>query len=101
MSLRDPAISALLRTLKVPHRQSHDWGKVRAAAHERGFVLYTTKKPEGAGEDVLVPGDITFRLAIPIVVAVLVANLRILFATETEGEVALVGLPAHMLKTEP
>lgn len=96
LSLRDPEISALLQKLKVPHRQFHDWGKVRAAVRDGGFVLYTKSKPADAGEDVAVPGDITFRVAIPLVVSVLVANLKIFFSTEKEGEVALVRLPDHM-----
>jgi len=96
VSLNDHKARALLETLRVPHRQFYDWGKLRAAATPDGVTLYTGDKPADAKEDLYIPGAFTFGLAIPLVVAVLVANLGVFFTTDEEGCLAYVRLPKHM-----
>lgn len=101
VSLNDSKTRAALETLRVPHRQFYDWGKVRAAATTDGVIIYTSDKPHEAKEDLYLPGGLTLQLAIPLVVAVLVANLGILFTTDEEGCLAKVVLPKHMENLEP
>lgn len=96
ISLNDDKARALLETLRVPHRQFSDWGKLRAAATEKGVTIYTGDKPADAKEDLNIPGALTFRLAITLVVAVLVANLGVFFTTDEKGCLTKVRLPKHM-----
>jgi len=96
VSLNDGKARTLLETLRLPRRQFYDWGEIRAAATAGGAAFYTGDKPADAKEDLDVPGALTFKLAVPLVVSVLVANLGILFTTEKEGYLARVRLPKHM-----
>jgi len=59
-------------------------------------VIYTGHKPPEAGDELHIPGAATFRMALPIVLAVLASNLGILFATDEKGTVAKIELPKHM-----
>lgn len=97
-SFNDETTGALLAKFRVPSRHYDDWGKVRAAAIDRGIVIYKGEKPDNAGENLILPGTLTFRLAIPVIVAVLIANLGIPFAMDKEGSVGTMKLPAHMEK---
>lgn len=97
VSLDDQETRALIESLRVPHRQFYDWGELRAAAIPRGVVLYTREKPSAdATEDLAIPGAATFKIALPLVVAVLVANLGIPFATAEERAAVTLELPEHM-----
>lgn len=97
-SFDDEPTSAILAKFRVPSRHYDDWGKVRVAAIEGGVVIYKGEKPDNAGENLSLPGTLTFRLAIPVIVAVFVANLGIPFAMEEEGCIGMVKLPEHMEK---
>lgn len=97
ISLNDDKARAALETLRVPHRQFYDWGKLRATATADGVIICAGDMPAEAEGDLNIPGDFTFRLAIPLVVAVLVANLGIFFITDEKGCLAKVRLPNHML----
>jgi len=96
VSLNDKEVRTLLESLRVPHRQYDDWGQLRAASTDNGGVLlYTGEKPPEAIEE-LHTGAITFRMALPLIVAVLVANLSIPFTTDEEGTITTITLPGHM-----
>lgn len=96
ISLDDEPHRNLLQSLKVPHRQFYDWGRLRAASTADGVVIFTGEEPPEATEELHIPGALTFRMALPIVVSVLVANVGIVFATDQEGTVAKIRLPKHM-----
>jgi hypothetical protein len=87
----------LIQSLKVPHRQFYDWGQLRAASIDDGVVIYSgDDEPPEAREELHIPGAATFRMALPIVLAVLASNLGIPFATDEEGTIAMINLPNHM-----
>lgn len=96
VSLDDEETRKLIESLRVPHRQFYDWGQLRAAATTDGVVIYTGEKPPEAKDELHIPGAATFKTALPLVVAVLVSNLGILFATNEEGTAAQIALPKHM-----
>lgn len=96
VSLDEPKTRSLIESFQVPYRQYHDWGKLRAAAADDGIILYTGEKPNNAKEDLFISGIFTFRMAIPLILSVLVANLGILFTTQEKGSLAKIYLPKHM-----
>ena len=96
VSLNDEMPRTLLETLRVPQRQYYNWGELRASSTDDGLLVYTGDKPADAKEDLYIPGVFTFRIAIPLVIAVLVANLHIPFTTNKAGCIAKVRLPKHM-----
>jgi hypothetical protein len=95
VDLNDDESRLSLETLCVPKRQFIEWGKLRASATEKGVVIYTGDKPSEAKENLYIPGNLTFQLAIPVVLSVLVANLGILFTDNEEGCLIKVELPEH------
>ena len=96
VSLDDEEIRNLLESLKVPHRQFYDWGQLRAVSTSRGIEIFSGDEPPEVREELHIPSVATFRMALPIVLAVLAANLDIPFVTDEEGTIALVRLPSHM-----
>lgn len=86
----------LLESLRVPHRQFTDWGKLRVAKTAEGICFYTGNRPSNAEEDLNVPGVLTFKITIPLVMGVLVANLGVYLTTEEEGCLTRIRLPQHM-----
>lgn len=96
VSLDDEETRKLIESMRVPHRQFYDWGQLRAASTTDGVVIYTGEKPPEAKDELHIPGTATFKTALPLVVAVLVSNLGILFATNEKGTVAQIILPKHM-----
>jgi len=96
MSLDEEPCRKLVESLRVPRRQFYDWGRLRAASTADGVVIFTGEKPPEATEELHITGTHTFRMALPIVVSVLVANLGIVFATDQGGTVAKIKLPKHM-----
>jgi|ERR1043165_1478144 hypothetical protein len=101
--LNDKMSSKRLATFKTPHRQFHDWGALRAASTANGSVIiYSGDRPkEATGDlDFTVPGDLAFRLAIPVLLAVLVSQLQIPFVVDDKGHIANSRLPDHMRDAE-
>lgn len=96
VSLDEEETRNLIQSLRVPHRQFYDWGKLGAASTDNGIVIYSGDKPPEANEELHIPGAATFRMALPIVLAVLAANLGIPFSTDEEGTIAMIKLPNHM-----
>ncbi|HEX7150459.1 MAG TPA: hypothetical protein VF618_03150, partial [Thermoanaerobaculia bacterium] len=96
VSLDEEETRKLIQSLRVPHRQFYDWGQLRAASTADGIVIYTGDKPSQAREELHIPGAATFRMALPIVLAVLASNLGLPFATDEEGTIAMIELPKHM-----
>jgi len=96
VSLDDPKTRNLIESLRVPNRQFSDWGDLRAAATGDDLVIYTGDMPENATEDLYIPGLLTFRLAIPLILAVLVSNLGIVFRTDEDDRLYQIKLPKHM-----
>lgn len=87
----------LVESLRVPHRQFYDWGQLREASTEDGVVIYTGEKPREAREELHIPAAASFRMALPIVLAVLAANLGISFVTDEQGTATVLNLPQHMV----
>jgi hypothetical protein len=96
ISLNDKRIRKLLEKFLVPRREYTDWGELRAVSVENGVVFYSGERPDEAKEQLFIPGALTFRMAITVIVAVLVANLDIPFATDEKGCITKVKLPKHM-----
>lgn len=96
ISLDEEEDRKLVQSLRVPHREFYDWGQLRVASLADGVVFYSGEKPPEAREELHIPGAATFRMALPIVLAVLAANLGIPFATDEEGTIAKIKLPKHM-----
>jgi hypothetical protein len=96
VSLDDVEAHNLVQSLIVPHRQFYDWGQLRAASTRDGVVIFSGGNPPEAREELHIPGAVTFRMALPIVLAVLASNLAISFATDEEGTIAKIELPKHM-----
>lgn len=94
-TLHDEPFPKMVGRLRVPKRQYHDWGQLRAAASDNGVVLFTGERPAEAGEDLDV-SKIVFRMGASVIVAVLVANLDI--PVDAGGSVSTVmfELPEHM-----
>lgn len=78
LSLKTPEIRDLADKFRIPHRDFHDWGKLRAAASKdgRAVILYTGDPPDHAGAPLDTTG-LTFRFAASWVVAYLAANLEV------------------------
>jgi hypothetical protein len=98
VSLDDGKTRDLIQSLRVPRRQFYDWGQIRAASTDHGVVIYSGDKLPEAREELHIPGAATFRMALPIVLAVLASNLGIPFVTDEEGTIVLakIELPKHM-----
>lgn len=96
MSLDEEENRNLIQSLRVPHRKFYDWGQLRAASIADGVVIYSGDKPPEAREELHIPGAATFRMALPLVLAVLASNLGIPFATDEEGTIAKIELLKHM-----
>ena len=95
-SLDEEEIRNLIQSLRVPHRQFYDWSLLREASTDDGFVIYSGDKPPTARKELQIPGQLTFRMALPIVLAVLASNLDIPFVTDEEGTIAKIELPKYM-----
>jgi hypothetical protein len=96
VSLDDEETRKLIQSLRVPHRQFYDWGQLCAASTADGVVIYAGERPPEAKQELHIPGAAPFKTALPLLVAVLVSNLGILFATNEKGTVAQITLPKHM-----
>ena len=96
LTLNDERVLALLESLRVPRRQYSDFGELRVSSTGHGLVIYTGERPTNAEKDLHIPGRFTFQQAICVIVAVLVANLDILFETNEDGCLAKLKLPKHM-----
>jgi hypothetical protein len=96
VSLDEEETRNLIQSLRVPHRHFYDWAQLRAASTDDGVVIYTGDKPPEAREELHIPGAATFRMALPIILAVLASNLGIPFATDEKGTIAKIDLPKHM-----
>ena len=96
VSLDDGDTRRLVESLRVPHRQFYDWGQLCAASTENGIMIYTGERPSEAKEELHIPAAASFRMALPIVLAVLAANLGVPFATDEEGTLTVLKLPEHM-----
>lgn len=94
-SLCDEPFSSMVAGLRVPKRQYHDWGDLRAASTDSGLVLYNGDRPDGAKEE-LALGKLTFRMGASVLFAVLIANLQIPVYVEEEVGMTLLELPEHM-----
>ena len=94
ISLNAENIRSLLESFHVPRRQYYDWGELKAASTNNGILLYTGEKPEEAEEDLYL-GELTFKMAISVIFAVLVANLEIPFTID-EKEFFIMTLPEHL-----
>jgi hypothetical protein len=101
VSLNEERNRKLLECFRVPHREYSDWGKLRAVSTDEGLIIYVGGRPKEAKEDLYIPGALTFSMALSVIVAVLVANLGIPFATEEPNTIAVVKLPKHMEVTQP
>jgi len=95
-SLDEDEIRNLIQSLRVPRRQFYDWGQLRAASTDDGLVIYCGDKPSTARNELHIPGQLTFRMALPIILAVLASNLGIQFATDEVGTIAKIELPKYM-----
>jgi hypothetical protein len=96
VSLNEEKTRNLIESLRVPHRQFYDWGQLRAASTDEGVVIYSGDKPPESREELHIPGSATFRMALPIVLAVLASNLGIPFVADEEGTIARIESPKHM-----
>jgi len=101
VSLNDEKYRTLLESLQVPHREYFDWGQLRAASLDDGVAIYAGERPAEARDDLDIPGTLTFRMALPVVLAVLAYDLRIPFTTEEEGTLAIINIPSHMKDLQP
>lgn len=94
LTLSEGTLQAPLNTLKTPRREFHDWDQLGAASFEDGVMLFAGTKPDSAG-DSLALGGLRFQIAIPVIVAVLVAEMKIPF-TDTDGNrIIRLELPPH------
>lgn len=86
----------LLGQFRVPHRAFDDWGQLRAASTENGVVIYVGERPDEAKEDLYIPGNLTFGMALSVIVAVLVSDLKIPFTTGDSNEVVILSIPDYL-----
>lgn len=101
--LNNEAALKYLATLMTPHRQFHDWGKLKAASTAEGAaIIYSGERPEGAIKDLdfTLPGNLTFSLAIPVLLAVLVSQLQIRFVEDDKGQIVIAKAPDYMNNAE-
>jgi hypothetical protein len=102
--LNDETLSKNLAAFKTPHRQFHDWGKLKAAGTVEGaVVIYTGERPTEAIKDLdfTVPGNLTFPLVIPVLLTVLISQLRIPLVVDDKGQMVIPKLPDYMNDAEP
>ena len=85
VSLDTEEIRALLNALKVPDRRFSDWGEIRVAAIPDGVVFFKGDMPDEATEELCLPGAFLLRMALPLVLTVLAANLGIAFHDDGSG----------------
>ncbi|MBZ0199910.1 MAG: hypothetical protein K8H86_08580, partial [Ignavibacteriaceae bacterium] len=95
LSLNSPDIKKLIAKFLVPHREYYDWGKLKVAALDDGFVMYSGDKPDGAKEDLELPGRLFFIIGMSILYAVILENLG--FSVKfSDGKIIDITLPDHM-----
>lgn len=94
-TLNDEPFPTMVAKLRVPKRQFHDWGQLRAAATDSSVTLFTGEPPVEAGDDLDV-SKITFRMGASVLVAVLVANLGIPIEDGQSAGTVVLELPEHM-----
>jgi len=99
LTLSDSALQGTLNTLETPRREYYDWDEMGAAALGDGVVLFSGQKPTEAGED-LALGGMRFQLAMPIVIAVLIAEMKIPFTALESDRIVQLQLPPHMAPDE-
>jgi len=100
VSLNDDRVRKLIEDFRVPKRKYYDWGELKAVATKNGVIIYTGERPDDATDELYIPGTFTFRMAISVIVAVLVANLDIPFTTDEEDCIVKLQLPKHMRKAQ-
>lgn len=101
--LDDETLSRHLAAFKTPHRQFHDWGKLKAAGTAEGaVVIYSGERPTEAIKDMdfAVPGNLTFQLVIPVLLTCLIAQLQIPLVVGDSGQIVIPTLPNYMKDTE-
>lgn len=84
-----------IESLIVPYRKYHDWGQVKVASTDSGFVFYTGERPDNAKEDLHMPAKFTFQQAMEVIIFVLIAKLEIPVAIDETNGVILT-LPSYM-----
>lgn len=79
LSMDSPEIRSLVDSFRVPQREVYDWGELRAFATRdgHGVLIFTGDVPEDAGEPLVLPAIINFRLAASWVIAYVAANLDV------------------------
>ncbi len=95
LTLNSPTIRKYVENFIVPHREYSDLGKLKAAAVENGFLLYTGEKPKEGKESLIILGNLLFGLSASIIYAVLLENPR--FKIElSDGKITDIHLLKHM-----
>ena len=85
----------MVAELRVPKREYYDWGEIGAARIDDGLVIFTGERPANAKENLDLT-KLTFRAGGSIVIAVLVANLRIPIDAGEPIGIVQYELPEHM-----
>ena len=98
LSLEEKDIRNQIESLKVPKRKFYDWGELRATSTAEGIMIYSGDKPSEAKEELHIPGSLTFRMALPVLLSVLASNLEIGFVTDEKGTIVSVKIPEYMKK---
>ena len=98
ISLDEEKIRNKIEAFKVPKRKFHDWGELWAVSTEKEIILGTGEKPNNVTEKLSIPGSLTLNLALPVILTVLISNLKLPFSIEGNNKdiVFTVGLPDYM-----
>ena len=98
ISLDEEKIRNKIEEFKVPKRKFHDWGELWAVSTDKEIILGTCKKPNNVTENLYIPGSFTLNLALPVILTVLISNLKLPFSMEGDNKdiVFAVDLPDYL-----
>ena len=82
ISLSEEKYRTEIEKFKVPKRKYFDWNQVGAISVDDSVLIYSGEKPEDFNEDLCLSGNLKLLIAIPVILFVLVSNLKIPFVFE-------------------
>jgi len=94
-SIYDEPTRDWVTTLRVPRRAYHDWGEVGFAATDDGVVIYSGERPPEAREPIHGQA-LLFRMAMQVLFAVLVWELKIPVDVDETGQGEIIDIPEHL-----
>ncbi|MBD3339725.1 MAG: hypothetical protein GF353_11490 [Candidatus Lokiarchaeota archaeon] len=97
ITLNEELIRKEIEKFKVPKRQYYNWGELWATYNEKEIIISTGEKPDNVSKTLYIPGNLTLMIALPIILLVLISNLKLPLSLEDENNTIItIALPDYM-----